>query len=280
MKKPHFLKACPTEFLFNKNTSKKPLGFGFSVLGERPHLSPSVFGSLFRGDIYLGGPGSSSLGSAHPRRPRVLLGPKAEPWRVARGPRTKPFCGLRNASRPGLPSSSLEIKRVSFNAVLSEKDYFFLEVIFLKTVPPCESRSGGGSLGGCVLAPHSPASSRAPGARSTCAERSLAAACPVCEAVPREQTLQAVDFGLDLVESAPRAETPTKTSSQKEGRRRNSREPPAAEGGGQADRPPLRGRARWPSLGLATAARTSSTCLGQVFEERQLQKAPDPSSPL
>lgn len=140
MKKPHFLKACPTEFLFNKNTSKKPLGFGFSVLGERPHLSPSVFGSLFRGDIYLGGPGSSSLGSAHPRRPRVLLGPKAEPWRVARGPRTKPFCGLRNASRPGLPSSSLEIKRVSFNPVLSEKDYFFLEVIFLKTVPPCESR--------------------------------------------------------------------------------------------------------------------------------------------
>lgn len=127
LKKPHFLKACPTEFLFNKNTSKKPLGFGFSVLGERPHLSPSVFGSLFRGDIYLGGPGSSSLGSAHPRRPRAR-------------PTYQAVCSLRNASRPGLPSSSLEIKRVSFNAVLSEKDYFFLKVIFLKTVPPCESR--------------------------------------------------------------------------------------------------------------------------------------------
>lgn len=145
-----------------------------------------------------------------------------------------------------------------------KKIIFSSKLFFLRRFRPAKadvsgnrphSRSGGGSLGGCVLAPHSPASSRAPGARSTCAERSLAAACPVCEAVPREQTFQAVDFGLDLVDSAPRAETPTKTSGQKEGRRRNSREPLAAEGGGQADRPSLRGRARWPSLTVASRLR-------------------------
>lgn len=148
MKKPHFLKACPTEFLFNKNTSKKPLGFGFSVLGERPHLSPSVFGSLFRGDIYLGGPGSSSLGSAHPRRPRVLLGPKAEPWRVARGPRTKPFAvsGMRHAQ--DCHPVALKLNGSPLMLYFQKKIIFSSMLFFLRRFRPAKAGRGAGASGG------------------------------------------------------------------------------------------------------------------------------------